>query len=123
MNRRHFFKSLATVAGAASVSPLIFIPKFEPVRWRRPALTQSLMIWKSQDLDGTRRLVASGDAPITDLITPGMGTASDTVECGYECRDGNYKIVTEEVKFTTPGGDMMFLRVDHSRDEFTIGRA
>jgi hypothetical protein len=34
MNRRGFFKSLALLAGAASVSPQIFIPKFEPVRWK-----------------------------------------------------------------------------------------
>lgn len=43
MNRRYFFKSLATVAGATSVAPLIFIPKFEPVRWKRSALTQQML--------------------------------------------------------------------------------
>lgn len=34
MNRRNFFQSLAALAGAASVSPLIFLPKFDPVRWK-----------------------------------------------------------------------------------------
>lgn len=34
MQRRSFFKSLAVMAGAASASPLIFIPKFEPVKWK-----------------------------------------------------------------------------------------
>lgn len=34
-NRRNFFKSLAMLTGAASLSPQIFIPKFEPVRWKR----------------------------------------------------------------------------------------
>ena len=34
MNRRGFFRSLVLLAGAASVSPTIFIPKFEPVRWK-----------------------------------------------------------------------------------------
>ncbi len=29
-----FFKSLALMAGAASISPQIFIPKFEPVKWK-----------------------------------------------------------------------------------------
>lgn len=33
-NRRNFFKSLAMLAGAASISPQIFIPKFEPVKWK-----------------------------------------------------------------------------------------
>jgi len=35
MNRRSFFSSLAVLAGAASLSPNIFIPKFEPVIWKR----------------------------------------------------------------------------------------
>ena len=34
MNRRSFFSSLAAFAGAASLSPNIFIPKFEPVKWK-----------------------------------------------------------------------------------------
>ena len=33
MNKRSFFKSLAII-GAATVAPGIFIPKFEPVRWK-----------------------------------------------------------------------------------------
>lgn len=35
MNTRSFFKSLAMLsAGAAIAGPGIFIPKFEPVRWK-----------------------------------------------------------------------------------------
>lgn len=34
MNRRTFFNSIARVAAAASLSPNIFIPKFEPVKWK-----------------------------------------------------------------------------------------
>lgn len=34
-NRRGFFRSLAALVGAASVSPTIFLPKFEPVKWKR----------------------------------------------------------------------------------------
>jgi hypothetical protein len=34
MNRRGFFSSLAAIVGGVSISPLIFIPKFEPVRWK-----------------------------------------------------------------------------------------
>lgn len=34
MNRRSFFSSIAAFAGAASLSPNIFIPKFEPVKWK-----------------------------------------------------------------------------------------
>lgn len=34
MNRRGFFSKLAILAGAASCSPQIFLPKFEPVRWK-----------------------------------------------------------------------------------------
>lgn len=33
-DRRSFFKSLALLIGAASVSPMIFLPKFEPVKWK-----------------------------------------------------------------------------------------
>lgn len=37
MNRRSFLgKSLAVLAGAVSLSPDIFIPKFEAVRWKQP---------------------------------------------------------------------------------------
>lgn len=35
MNRRSFFSSLGALVGAASLSPTIFIPKFEPVKWKR----------------------------------------------------------------------------------------
>jgi hypothetical protein len=34
MHRRNFFRSLALLAGATSVCPNIFIPKFEPVKWK-----------------------------------------------------------------------------------------
>lgn len=34
MNQRSFFKSLVLIGAAASLSPQIFIPKFEPVRWK-----------------------------------------------------------------------------------------
>lgn len=36
MNRRGFFRSVAALVGAASVSPAIFIPKFESVHWKPP---------------------------------------------------------------------------------------
>ena len=34
MNRRKFFNSFGVLIGAASLSPSIFIPKFEPVKWK-----------------------------------------------------------------------------------------
>lgn len=34
MNKRSFFKSLALLAAGAAVAPGIFVPKFEPVRWK-----------------------------------------------------------------------------------------
>lgn len=34
IDRRSFFKSFAALIGAASLSPQIFIPKFEPVKWK-----------------------------------------------------------------------------------------
>ncbi len=34
-DRRGFFKVFGVLAAAASVSPTIFIPRFEPVRWKR----------------------------------------------------------------------------------------
>jgi hypothetical protein len=35
MNRRSFFQQLAMIGSAVSASPYLFIPKFEPVVWRR----------------------------------------------------------------------------------------
>ncbi len=34
-NRRSFFKSLSLIGSAAIGCPGIFIPKFEPIRWKR----------------------------------------------------------------------------------------
>ena len=34
MNRRTFFKSVSTLLSVASLSPQIFIPKFEPVHFK-----------------------------------------------------------------------------------------
>jgi hypothetical protein len=34
MNRRGFFTRLGVLVGAASLSPTIFVPKFEAVRWK-----------------------------------------------------------------------------------------
>src|SRR5678809_1004806 len=34
MNRRSFFSKAALIGAAVSLSPAIFIPKFEPVRWK-----------------------------------------------------------------------------------------
>lgn len=36
-DRRSFFKSLALIGAAAVGCPGIFIPKFEPVRWKAPS--------------------------------------------------------------------------------------
>jgi len=40
MNRRGFFTRLGLLAGAASVSPTIFLPRFEAVHWKvvRPVM-------------------------------------------------------------------------------------
>lgn len=35
MNRRGFFKAFSVLAGAASLSPMLFVPKFEPVHWKK----------------------------------------------------------------------------------------
>lgn len=51
MNRRGFFRSVAALVGAASVSPTIFIPKFEPVHWKR-GLTQEYLDTLADDLKG-----------------------------------------------------------------------
>jgi hypothetical protein len=34
MNRRSFFSSVGALIGAASLSPNIFIPKLDPVKWK-----------------------------------------------------------------------------------------
>lgn len=45
MNSRSFFKSLAMLTAGAAVAPGIFIPKFEPVKWKltRGGLTQAYL--------------------------------------------------------------------------------
>ena len=47
MNRRGFFKSLALLGAAAAVAPGVFVPKFEPVRWKvvRPTIYQVNPQW------------------------------------------------------------------------------
>lgn len=44
MNKRNFFKSLALMAGAASISPQIFIPKFEPVKWKASTAFEEILV-------------------------------------------------------------------------------
>lgn len=34
MKRRGFFKTLAGIVGGLAVSPMVFIPKFEPIPWK-----------------------------------------------------------------------------------------
>lgn len=43
MNRRGFFKSLAALTAAAS-APGIFIPKFDPVRWKVLNTTSGILV-------------------------------------------------------------------------------
>lgn len=35
MNRRGFFKAFSVLGAAASLSPMVFVPKFEPVHWKK----------------------------------------------------------------------------------------
>jgi hypothetical protein len=44
MNRRAFFKFGSLFVGAASVAPQIFIPKFEPVRWKKSVQAVSVQM-------------------------------------------------------------------------------
>lgn len=62
MNRRNFFRSLAALAGAASVSPTIFIPKFEPVRWKPISYYG---VWRF--VQGENGWTDVGPVPIPDL--------------------------------------------------------
>lgn len=57
--RRSFFRSLGLLAGAASVSPTIFIPKFEPVRWKvlLPEVEFTEVIYHPRDYMGCWDLV------------------------------------------------------------------
>lgn len=43
MNRRGFFSRFAVLAAAASLSPTVFIPKFEPVRWKVKRYTKAVI--------------------------------------------------------------------------------
>lgn len=62
MNRRSFFNKFGVLIGAASLSPTIFIPRFEAVRWKpivRPyqrycimGVSQGQPIWITQECVG-----------------------------------------------------------------------
>jgi len=57
MNKRSFFKSLALMTAGAAVSPGIFIPKFEPVKWKplpRSQLTMRYLNKVAHELDVER---------------------------------------------------------------------
>jgi len=58
--RRSFFRSIAALTGAASVSPLIFLPKFEPVRCRNVHRFQ----FDPRNYYGTWQFVAGNDAAL-----------------------------------------------------------
>ena len=59
MNTRHFFKSLALLAAGAAVSPGIFIPKFEPVRWK---VTRAIPNPDWVNAEGEYRIIMSYEA-------------------------------------------------------------
>jgi len=42
-NRRSFFRSLALIGSAAAGCPGLFIPKFEPVKWKRSISPESIV--------------------------------------------------------------------------------
>ena len=42
-NRRSFFSSLALIGSAAAGFPGLFIPKFEPVKWKRIVSPESIV--------------------------------------------------------------------------------
>lgn len=48
-NRRSFFKKFGVLLGAASLSPTLFIPKFEPVKWKRNSIVNP--DWKSAPME------------------------------------------------------------------------
>lgn len=63
MKRRNFFHSLALLAGAASISPQIFIPKFEPVIWKSTTPLDIAVEWnayKFQLINGTWICIEQG---------------------------------------------------------------
>lgn len=43
MNRRSFFTSLGAIVAAAA-APSIFLPKFEPVRWKPPLIFKRAVV-------------------------------------------------------------------------------
>jgi hypothetical protein len=47
MNRRNFFGSLGLLVGAASLSPSIFIPKLEPVKWKQIRFHRARQVWNT----------------------------------------------------------------------------
>lgn len=83
MNRRSFFNTIARVTAAASLSPMIFIPKFAPVKWK---VIKAGSPYCEQELYGKWKFV----------VNPEYVNAP--YEVGYHCHgglfvpDGAYKI-------------------------------
>src|SRR5262245_59537421 len=50
-DRRSFFRSLALIGAGAATCPGIFIPKFEPVRWKRPSIQKIVIFDRSPVYD------------------------------------------------------------------------
>lgn len=49
-DRRSFFKSLMLLGAAAAGCPGIFIPKFEPVKWK--VISSTNPVWSERDYVG-----------------------------------------------------------------------
>jgi len=70
MNRRSFFKSASLLLGAASLSPTIFIPKFEPVKWKQTSAGVRRLIYINPEYRMAQfEVVLIGDAEKAVIVS------------------------------------------------------
>lgn len=102
MNRRSFFSSLAALAGAASLSPNIFIPKFEPVKWKVPRKWIRNPDWVMAEY---RMIIYSGQPYYDKMILHRREPEAPILENPrslIQVRDGSNNQLWGEWKFETP---------------------
>jgi len=98
--RRNFFRSLAALAGAASISPQIFIPKFEPVRWKvaapLPYIVEDLKEFRFWETPSQYPPPPCDVSKLSGLSDEDAAIVFRQVFCGYiEDGDRRFRIVSE----------------------------
>lgn len=80
-NRRTFFKSLAMLGAAAAGCPGIFVPKFEPIRWK--ITKPDALNWR--DFGGKWTFIM-GDGVLVPFAKAVMPVNEENIAAVFHCR-------------------------------------